>query len=349
MLSELSQYSALSAKVHAMYGRRLKAADYEQLMSMHSVEEILLYLRNRPDWGAGLAHMAPPYNRSRIENALRRQYLEEYIRLYGFLRQADREVMRFPVYKTERDEILTAVRRLHTRRHLEDMPPVPDFYCRHSAVDFARLRTAENRDTILSSIQGSIYHAPMQALARSGQAGTGYAGVETLLQSVYYSRMFRQAAKLKGEAQKLLRRSLSQESDLLNIIHFLRLLRYFPQEDMQAYAFPFNFSHRLSESLIHDLMTAQDYDAAIALLRQSCYAEIFTDSSPEQIEAQYSRLIWRFNQAQLHRAAPNVYMPIAWLSLKDFELQNLIHIIECIRYNVDPHKAADHLVGVCEE
>lgn len=345
----LNQYSAISAKVHGMYGRRLKAADYEQLMAMHSVEEILLYLRSRPDWGSAIAHLTPPINRSRLENALRRQYMEEYISLYGFLRQEDRAVMRFPVYKTERDEILTALRRAHTRSHLEDMPPVPDFYCRHSGVDFTALRAADSQEEILNSIRGSIYYAPLLAFSRSAQSGVYYPAVETLMQSVYYGKMFKQASACRGPAQKLLKKSLSQESDLLNIIHFLRLRRYFSQQEVQAYAFPFNFSHRLTETFIHDLLAAPDYNAAIALLRQSPYGSLFTGSSPEQIEAQYDELVYKFNRAQLHRAEPSVYMPIAYLSLKDFELQNLIRIIECVRYGVDPRQAASHLVGIHEE
>ena len=45
---------------------------------------------------------------------------------------------------------------------------------------------------------------------------------------------------------------------------------------------------------------------------------------------------YRFNQRQLRAAVPTIYTPMAYLGLKEIELRNIISIIECIRYGVEP-------------
>ncbi len=347
MISELNQYGAVSAKVHGMYGKRLKTEDYEKLMAMTSVEEIIVFLRGRQDWSRALSRMDGniAFTRARLETALRLQFLEDYTKLFSFVGRNDRALMRFPIYKMELSEILGALRRIRIRHPLYELPAVPDFYQNHSKVDFAALRQAESLEQIQDCIRGSIFAEPFQRLVRHGEAGTQYVSIEVMLQSIYYSKLFQQVRNYKGESRQIMLKSLVQETDLLNIIHFLRLKRYFTQEDLQSYAFPYSFSHRLKKEFIHELIAAPDYDAAIALLKQSCYGALFQNGG-EAIESYYDKLIYRFNKAQLRRAVPSIYTTIAYLSLKEIELNNLIRIIECVRYGVDPRQTALQLVGV---
>jgi V/A-type H+-transporting ATPase subunit C len=346
MISELNQYGAASAKIHGMWGKRLKDEDYQQLLAMSSVEEILSFLRGRADWSRALSRLeGQPMTRATLETALRLQYLEDYTKLFAFVGRQDRALMRYPIYKMEMAEILTSLRRIHARNPLQELPAVPEFYQSHSKVDFFSLRQAESLEQIQDCIRGSIFYEPIQHLVRSGQDSRQYAPIEAALQSTYYGKLFKQLRSYKGDTRKLLDKSLTQETDLLNIIHFLRLKRYFSPEDVSMYAFPFSFSHRLSQDFIRELIAAPDYDAAIELLRQSCYGSLFHQDD-ERIEMYYDDLVYRFNKAQLRRAVPSIYTTVAYLTLKEFELNNLISIIECVRYGVDPRQAAVRLVGV---
>lgn len=48
-------YEALATKVKAMYGKRLRYADYVRLARMASVSEIYADLRQHPVWGPAVA------------------------------------------------------------------------------------------------------------------------------------------------------------------------------------------------------------------------------------------------------------------------------------------------------
>ena len=60
MLNPLSTISALSAnaisaKARAIYGRRLTAADYQELTRQRTVSDVAAYLKANPGYGAYLA------------------------------------------------------------------------------------------------------------------------------------------------------------------------------------------------------------------------------------------------------------------------------------------------------
>ena len=74
MMGSDMRYGALSAKVHALYGKRLRAAEFAALAERKDPAEILEALRHHPGWSRGLAQAAPEgwsyVGRVEVERAL---------------------------------------------------------------------------------------------------------------------------------------------------------------------------------------------------------------------------------------------------------------------------------------
>lgn len=124
-------YEALTTKVKAMYGKRLRYADFVRLSKLGSVSEIYADLRQHPVWGGAAARLTEEgkFGRARLEAALREQVREEYVRLTGFIPRKDRALMDFPVLRSELDGLLFTLTRFRPGASRRSSRCPPGSFC----------------------------------------------------------------------------------------------------------------------------------------------------------------------------------------------------------------------------
>lgn len=340
-------YGALAAKVRAMYGKRLRFADFEHMAQLPNVQSVLDYLRAQPGWSAAVSALgAGGYvGRIELEESLRAQLWKEYQGLSHFLPRPDRPLAAYPVRLAELEDIMTALRRLKAKGRAKPLPSGA-FLQGQLQVDRKALAACTDYDGLLAAVQGSIYHAPLLHV-RTGAAGglPDYTTTEALLRSTYFSHLYRLVHKQAGPAaQKLLIRALGEQIDLLNIIHILRLKTYFPGEN-QYYAALFPFNYRLRPEKVRELCAAPDAQAVFTLLQDTHYARQFTGLDVAEVEDYYRRALYTFHRRALVTGAPSVYTAVSYLHLKEAELRVLVNVIESVKYGAPYDAALAHLVG----
>lgn len=349
MMTSYMKYGALSAKVRAMYGKRLRRSDFEHMASMAGLLEIFEFLRNHPGWSAALAPLSAStgyVGRVELEEALRSQLRREYDALSHFLPRDDKALVSFPVRLTELQDILMALRRLKAdgrAREPGQLAPLSG-----ARVDRAALRLCADYDGIVAAARGSIYHAPLLHL-RSDAAGglPDYATAEALLHSTYFSHLYGLIHKhYAGQTQKILLRAFGEQVDLLNLTHLLRLKAYFPGDD-RYYSALFPFHYKLKPELWRALCDAGDGAEVFSLLRDTPYAKEFEerDFTAAALERHYRRSFYAFNKRQLVAGEPSVYTALAYLNLKELEFQALVNLVESVKYGVRYDDSFARLVG----
>ena len=249
MTAEMA-YGALSAKVRALYGKRLRSDDFARLAARRSEAEILDELRQHPGWSRALA-LVPPgawgyVGRVEVERALWEELELEYLSLAHYVPREDRELMQFLVRLAERSAILSALRDLKAGRSAGGGEGRAPAILQRSRVDAAALARCAGYDQLLAAVKGSIYYPALLHLRpRPGEALPDYTIAECLLRTAYFSHMYRIAQRqYAGAVQKVLLRSMGEQVDLLNIIRILRLKTYFPatpREDYLSILYPFHY------------------------------------------------------------------------------------------------------------
>ena len=332
-----SPYEALTAKVRAMYGKRLRFEDFERMSRCTDVESVLIDLHRSPGWAPAVEGLDPSEDvyvgRVELENALRGELLREFRSLMHFVPQSDRQIMAFPVLIAERDAILRAMRRLKAGAGYHGMPYPPQFLL-HSHVDSHALELCQDYDALVIAASGTIYAPVLQHMRPENGGLPDYMVTESLMRTAYFTHMFRTAKQhYSGSTKTLLLRAFGEQTDLLNLIHILRIKTYFPDmEDMFTVLFPFNF--RLSPEFLRTLCAAPTAAAAFELVRRSPYGESFQNVDATEVEEYYRRAFYLFNRRQLLTGAPSIYTAISYLNLKETEMRALINVIESVKYGV---------------
>lgn len=350
MIQNLMTYGALSTKTRALYGKRLRLADYEHMAALKTEAEILDYLRQQPGWAVAVAELgsgyAGPYvGRMELESVLWDQINTEYQRLDHYVPRQDKLIMQFPVLQAEQRAILSALRRLKAG-HVRPMNLSAAKLLAHGKVDTKALEACTDYESLLAACRESLYFRPLLKLRNQDTgAPPDYTATETLLRSTYFSHMYKIIHhSYAGETQKVLLRAYGEQIDLLNIIHILRLKTYFPGTD-SFYSVLFPFNYRLRPDFIHALCSAPDAGAVFDLLRESPYAQSFEDIRVTEVEDYYRQAFYLFNKRQLITGKPSIYTAMAYLNLKESELRVLVNIIESVKYGVAFDTAFAKLIG----
>ena len=348
MSSVLNNYGAMTAKIKAMYGRRLRYEDFSAMAAMTSVPAVLDYLR-RTGWAPAMERLDQlPLNRANLEATLQEQTRLEYVRLLNFVPRSDKVLLSFPIRLAELHGILVALRRLKAGRILNVLP-LPDRFLVHSGMDYHLLSACTEFSGIVTAAAGTIYAHALRQLQPDQPGGLPeYNVTEMVLYSVYFSRLYQAINRTYGgEVRSVLLKGLGQQIDLLNIIHILRLKVYFPgEQDCLPFLFPFHY--RMKPGQLRELAGCATVQDALGRLQSSPSASAFREAAEGgigQVERFYRTAMYQFHRHQVISGLPSIGTAVSYLHLKDAEMSALVNVIESVNYGVPCDDSFARLVG----
>lgn len=199
----MASYTAVSAKVLALYGRRLTPEDYRQLLSKKTIAEAAAFLKSHPGYGPGLA--APSsgeLHRETLESALRSIYVDEYRRIFLFMQLSDKDLLRFPIYRAEQSAILTTMHHLTSTHILAPVTTWAPILEKQSRLDLSGLQNAASFEDIAKAAQDTIYGSALHRISSGDSHAPTQAFVDNMMQVAYYARLYKILARnYRGETK----------------------------------------------------------------------------------------------------------------------------------------------------
>lgn len=330
-----TRYDALAVKAKAMYGRRVHRDDLLRLTSQTTIDAIAEELRQLPGWSEATAALPEGelLTRARLERALRDQVRREGLRLSAFAAREDRPLLEFSIRRTELELILAALRRLHANL-FKEVDPLPSAWQHRTQIDPELLRRCTNFAELVEAVQRSIYHRALHRLLTENSSLPEYSSTEALLWSVYFRHLMELACKrYQGDVRRMMEFSVGSQMDMMNLLHALRLKRYFPNTDnFLPVLVPYHY--RVKPEQIHAMCTAPSLDAAMELIEATPYASVFRGAKMEELQDLYHTTLYKTCRRQLVMSKPSVYSAVAYLNLRELELQAVVTAVEASKYQL---------------
>ena len=157
------EYSAIAAKLKAMYSKFLTRDDYEQLLERKSVNDICSYLKSTPGYGEVLEQVNErDIHRGQMEILLEQEMVDEYVRLYNFMDNSKRTVMEF--WFMRRDCILKReIRYIYTHEERSNdevnQSKFDAFFETHTKINREIMHNAKNPCRIVSRLVKTLLTA----------------------------------------------------------------------------------------------------------------------------------------------------------------------------------------------
>lgn len=339
-----TQYSGITAKAKAMYGKRLRLEDYEAMKNLPSVTAIAAYLKQHPGYEDVMENIsADTIHRGALEAQLHMELSREYVRLLRFATNRQKTFLGYQAAEQAMEEILYYLRLIISGRQKDYLPRMMPEVAAYCHVNFMHMPPNLTFAQFVDHCQGSIYYTGLASFV--DKQPLNYTDVELNLRGTFYRYMQRLIHTcLDKHDARILSDFIGGQIDLLNFSRIIRCKKFFHQPDDHIYTNLFPYNRRISAAMIQKMVTAPDWEAAYALIEQTPYAGFFHSYQEEYVEEYVYRYI--FNEAQriLFTQPSGICVPFAYLQVKQVEIRNLIHLIECVRYGIPPENIDRHLI-----
>ncbi len=339
---------ALTAKCRTMKGRLLSKDQYLALAARQSLPDAVAFLASTEGYSKIFADVDPNrVHRARLEQLLERNIIDAYSKLYTFTSGSEREFFGLLIEEFTITCLLDAIRATEYDDSM-DFYPVPNFIREHSAIDFSRIFRTDSRDEILAALSGTEYHETLE-----GMIDGSFEDIESALLRAYYKKLVKKTGKLfSGVEQKEILGAIHAKIDIINISIILRTRRFRALDEGRdnvrlevTEVFPrlIPIFGKFRESDIKDLCTADltvDQTMAGYLTRMR--------RSPDELDEKTStgeygtRLIYA-NSKKLSRGS-TLACALGFLTLLRVECDNLIYILEAIRYGIPAERIVPKII-----
>ena len=334
-------YNATVAKIRSIYGKRLKAEDYQSLINQQSVSEIAEYLKKNTYYSELLSPIdTNTIHRGMLENLLRRSVFEKYIKIISFEQIGKNEFFNYRILKAEIDEILSCIRHINASSD-EQIATTPIYLGSYASISFIELSKIRSFDALLEFLRRTPYYSELIEFKPKEGERINYNACEIKLRKHYINRLFTCIKKnFSKNLQENLLFLLLTDIDIINIINSYRLIAYFNENEDEIKRNMLPFHGRLSELKQNDIISSNDAEDFIKRFSKTYYGRQMTDNgyNPNDIEQSAMRLRYKYARLALKKSTEAPLSIYAFIYLMDNEVQNLIKIIEGIRYELDPKK-----------
>lgn len=336
--------NAIFSKARAMYGKRLKENDYAKLLSCTTVPEILSCLKSIEKYAPLLNKLSEKdIHRGQLEEVLRQQLFQDYESLCRYEITVGEDFSKYTLMKAEIGQIMNFLTLLNGGNPHDFYSTLPKFFLKISSINLAAMSNVNNYDEFLNVLGKSVYAKILAPFKPKNGKLVNLSDVENALYNHMFKTVYEIINKTSGAERNDLRKIFDTEIDLRNFSRILRLKKYYKLEahEIRKQLLPFG---SLKEKQLDMLCNAQDSKELFALMQQTSAGRIiskleysFSCEIPRRAlyEESYKRMYFSVN--------PSVVL-VAYYALAETETDNIIHIIEGVRYNVDPEKVKSLLI-----
>lgn len=327
------------SKAKSMHGRQLTKEDYQELLHKKSVAEIAGYLKNETQYGVALKDIRENnIHRGQLENILRREIFHQTLKLYRYAEASHQEYYWLHMQQIEIDLILQRIRVLISQEYEDAIAELPVFLKAYTSFNLMKLGEAKSFDELLDVLKKTMYYEVLVAyrVAKGKEGEIAYTACETALTRRYYQHVFEVIdTVMKGKTKKEVKEFFSVDVELSNLTKIYRFKRYFKAREDEIRESLIPVYDHFSQNQVEELIAQQNMKEFLKKLASSFYHLKMDDSKHVYIEWYMDKIRYKLARKHVYysQSAPLVFT--SYLYLQQKELENIINIIEGIRYNVE--------------
>lgn len=346
MLSQLSSNVVLS-KARAMYGKRLTAENYNELLACQTVGEVAGYLKSRTAYGRLLSGIEESgIHRGRLEARLRQKLLEDYASLCRYEVTVGEHFSQYFIERNEIEQILRAILFLDAGMPEEYQFSMPSYFLRHTRINLKAMGRVRNYDDLLQALAHTAYRQILEPFRPGENKWIDYTKIESALYSYLYSNVFQIVRNYtKGETARQIDEILKSFIDLTNFSRIVRLkLTYHAgPEFIRKALLPFgSFGERVLDRMIE----AGSEEEALEILGTTELGKRALRFEHDYAGELSRRMNFRICRHYIDFSTHPSVVLISYIFVSEAEISDIITIVEGIRYRLAPDEIRKLLIVV---
>ena len=341
-----AEYSALAGKTRAMYGKLLTSEDYSELMQQRSVGDVAAILKYRTHYRGVLSGINEcDIHRIQLENILKKSLLDDFRKLFCFSRGKRKAFLKIAYMKHEVESIKRLFRVLEMEGTTTLAKEALLFLSKYDTLNITRLSKVHSSQEFIANLKGTGYYHILRPFLAEDKSHNLF-HIEMSLDRYYMNLVIsKKKSLLQGMDAKVVDYSVGTEIDVMNLLWIYRgrAIYNLDRSVILGYLVPHGYS--LSMDLIYELVDARGSEAFKQIVAKTKYAELFSSDKHMFFELNYSEYMYTMHKRFLRKYGFTISSALSYLHLKEFELSNIISIIEGIRYQLPEDEIRRYIVG----
>ncbi|MFA6801311.1 MAG: V-type ATPase subunit [Acholeplasmataceae bacterium] len=338
--------NAIVAKAKAMYGKFLQPEDYDRMAKLKSIPDLVKYLQNHPHYEKTLKDVQTiTIHRGHLEALIRKNRVEQIIKLIKLVYSKDKDFYMLDVVYQQNEIILSVLRKIISDDSADISGSIPFFYNVPTEIDFSKLLNVTNFADLLKALENTVYYSILKPFATDDKDKIRYIDIEHALEVYLYRLVFKTIdqfyhGKLKHDLEHLFKLRI----DLNNITKIYRLKKFYNADPLSIRNVLVDEFSEMSSKTLDKLVMIEDPDQLLKDFDKKGVTSVAIED--EYVFIEYFTGKMRFELAKkimyFSGEVPEIYT--AFTILSQFELDNLIQIIEAIRYQINENEIKQMLI-----
>lgn len=338
MLGSYSQ-NVISAKARSMYGKRLTDKDYTELTRKRSVSEVAGYLKNETAYRTCLASINESLiHRGQLEQILRTELFNRYAKLCRYQTgKTAGSFYHYTIINIEITAILNCIRLLNAGKPEEFLFSMPAFLLDHARFEMSKLNDVRSFSDLLSVLSATPYKAILQRLQPEPGMAIDVTRCEHALREYYFHTVIDLIKRdFKGSARRELTEIFSLQCELINVTIIYRMKKYFHASPDTIRSLMLPYTYYISRKQLDALIEANGEKEAMKIVMETRYSKQVQEENFSFIEHFAQSVLYELNKRRMRYTTHAPTVMVSYMVLCEIETENIIDIIEGIRYNVSP-------------
>lgn len=352
MLSRSGETVAMGVKARVLHSRLLTGDDYKVLLSSDSINDASDILRKAPDYEEPLSILPPRVHRIELEGAIRNSILREAEDFLPYLSGRRQTFFYSWLDWYETENIKNVFRWVHSRRLGRDQMKQRLYVVPGSKVSHDLMLDSNNFEEAHEALRDTKYYPQIAvAVKRLAEGEKSLFTLELALDNFCEKQQYLNLRKLDSEEYALLIPYFGHRVDMLNLYNMMRCQLYYHMSLEEALSRMLPVKYKITARTLRYIAAGATWDEKLERLGKvsAVYAEIFKDAlqGPDfelSLEMSMKRSGYIKALAIFHLGSPGFHTAMAYFLLKSYEIDDVIKIIEDVRYDSDRRSAARYLI-----
>lgn len=336
----LSTSNVVVTKLKALYGKRLTASDYEQLINKYSISGVASYLKNETLYRTTLESINENFiHRGQLELLLKIANFEKYTKFFNYKLNENINIFKYIVLKNELEQILTAIRLFNTGEMKKYAVELPVFLLKHTKINLKDLADVKNFDDLLKIFKGTIYYNSLKMFTLEN-GKIDIIKCETELRKAFYNKII----SLIDEKDRETLEIFLIDIEILNISIIYRLKKFFNKDKEYIKSCLLPFFYYLNEDIIEKMIDSQTAEEIFKIISTTKYKKYCDETFFSNISFFSKKILYNILKKRIWFTNSYQYVMISYIYLMDIELKNIITIVECIGYKFKAKEIKELLI-----
>lgn len=337
---------AIIAKAKAIYGKRLTAEDYNNLVHKKDVSSVVAYLKDTPRYHDLFANVnEAQVHRGQVEQMLSKDVFELYLKLCRFIAADKNSFCWYLIKELEIKQIISALMYIRAGSHEGYLLEMPTYLMGYVSFDLMKLANASSYDEVLSVLAETPYAKILKPLLTTSQSALVFDECAVALFAWYVKWAFKAIDRsFKGAEAKNLKEIFLRQSDLSNITICYRKKSLFNEDNDQIKKSLYSTHRRLTPAKLDEILAQPDADRQLLALLKKLYLKDKIEFDPLDMEIAVRRYNYAYYKKQLSFSDNGTMALYSLIYLCENECSNLKKIIESVRYGRPPDATEKLLV-----